>query len=131
MQAAPGIRTPPSGSERYRTALGRPASGAAAQALAAAESYRLGRRIEREGGGEVYEATHPRLPGRFAIRMLPEALNAGVVPTEALRNDALQVASLRHPNVAEVFEVGVMPSGVPCVVMEFLEGQTLERYLAA
>jgi serine/threonine protein kinase len=96
--------------------------------------YRLGARLDSGDTDEVYEATHPRLPGRFAIKFLGRARAAGTKILEACLNDAAQVARLAHPHTAYVLEIagaGWGPrDGLPYIVMEHLSGQTLEAQLA-
>jgi serine/threonine-protein kinase len=93
--------------------------------------YRLGRRLDRGGADEVYEADHPTLPGRFAVEIHRRALAAGPQAADAFRREAAVVSSLRHPHIAQVLEIGTLPDGVPFVVMEELHGQTLAQLLAA
>jgi eukaryotic-like serine/threonine-protein kinase len=75
--------------------------------------------------GEVYETSHPRLAGRFAIKLLKRARGAGSEAIDRFRNDIERISGLRHPNVAHVVELGAMADGTPVVVGERLEGQTL------
>jgi serine/threonine protein kinase len=75
--------------------------------------------------GEVYETTHPRLAGRFAIKLLKRARGAAPEAIERFRGDVERISGLRHPNIAEVIELGAMADGTPVVVSERLQGQTL------
>jgi serine/threonine protein kinase len=96
--------------------------------------YRLGARLDSGDLDEVYEATHPRLPGRFAIKFLGRARAAGPQYVDACLQDAAQVARLAHPHTTYVLEIsgaGWGPrDGLPYVVMEHLSGQTLEAQVA-
>jgi serine/threonine-protein kinase len=90
------------------------------------DAYRIGRCL----GGTVYEAAHPRLPGRYAIKFLRRALAAGPRAVEQFRAEAELVSTLRHPSIAQVVELGAVSDGTPFVVMERLAGRTLEQHLA-
>jgi tRNA A-37 threonylcarbamoyl transferase component Bud32 len=90
-----------------------------------ADTYRVVRYIGRGGMGEVYEATHARLAGRYAIKALlhefaelPEAL-------ERFRREAQITSSLRHPNIVQVVDFNQLPDGTPYLVIEFLGGHDL------
>jgi serine/threonine-protein kinase len=96
--------------------------------------YRLGARIDGGNTDEVYEASHPRLPGRFAIKFLGRARTAPAEAREACLQEAAVVARLSHPHIAYLLEIagsGWGPrDGLPYLVMEYLEGETLEVQLA-
>jgi tetratricopeptide (TPR) repeat protein len=86
--------------------------------------YRVSRLIGSGGMGEVYLA-HDTVLGRdVAIKFLSAAETA-----ERLRDRLLQearaVASLDHPCICPVYDVGVDPDGRGYMVMQYLEGETL------
>lgn len=96
------------------------------------DAYRLGRRLRSGRTGDVYEATHPRLPGRYALKILRADLVPDAEVLAGFRAEVEALAALRHPNIVEVIEIGAMPDGTPFLVMELLEGQTLaERLIGA
>ena len=75
------------------------------------------------GMGEVYRARDDRLQRDVAIKVLPDAF---VSSPDRLRRFALEAraaAALNHPNVVAVFDV--QTEGVPYLVSELLEGETL------
>ncbi len=86
--------------------------------------YIIHRRIGAGGMGEVYEATHTGLNKRVAIKTLrrEHAENQNVV-SRFLREGKV-ASKLRHPHVVDVTDVGMI-DGIPCLVMEFLDGETL------
>jgi serine/threonine-protein kinase len=98
--------------------------------LGSGSDYKLGRRLDRGGPDEVYEAFHASQPGRLAIKLARRALTAPPQSTEAFRREVALVARLRHPHVVQVVEMGRLAIGVPFVVMEYLPGQTLRANLA-
>jgi tRNA A-37 threonylcarbamoyl transferase component Bud32 len=90
--------------------------------------YSIQRRIGAGGMGEVYEALHAGLNKRVAIKTLRrQFLEHETIAARFLREG--QVASrIRHPNVVDVTDVGVI-DGLPCLVMEYLEGESLHEML--
>lgn len=82
------------------------------------------------GMGEVHLARDERLGRRVAIKVLPPHLLADAIARERLRREALASASLDHPFICKVFEIG--DSGAfEYIVMEYLEGQTLHQRVAS
>ncbi len=94
-----------------------------------ADTYLLGRRISRGGMGEVFEATHARLPGRFAVKILLPELTGHREAFARFCREAEVMSELRHPNVVQIFDFNTTPDGRPYFVMEFLEGRDLETRL--
>jgi eukaryotic-like serine/threonine-protein kinase len=81
------------------------------------------------GMGAVYEARHPILGKRVAIKSIKTAhLGDPVSETRFLR-EAQAAARISHPHVVDIFDIGV-DDGRPFIVMEFLEGETLDAALA-
>jgi serine/threonine-protein kinase len=80
--------------------------------------------------GEVYEARHARLPGRFAIKVLAARVGPGSPGFRRFRREAEIASSLRHPNLVQVVDFNLMNDGSPYIVMEFLDGSDLSQELA-
>jgi serine/threonine-protein kinase len=93
------------------------------------ETYRLVRQIGFGGMGVVYEATHTRLPGRFAVKVLLRSLTSNPEAYARFCREAQIMSELRHPNVVQIFDFNVTPDGIPYFVMEGLEGNDLEARL--
>ena len=93
------------------------------------DTYRIEHLIASGGMGEVYRATHERLEGAFAIKVLhPELLrDEGLL--ERFETEAKIMASLRHPNIVQVFDFNYTASGVPYLVMELAEGPDLRTIM--
>ena len=79
--------------------------------------------------GEVYEARHARLPGRFAIKVLAVRVGMGSPEFRRFRREAEIASTLRHPNLVQVVDFNLMTDGSPYIVMEFLEGTDLSQEL--
>jgi Tol biopolymer transport system component len=78
--------------------------------------------------GEVYRAHDTRLHRSVAVKVLPAAFAESPDRLHRFEQEARATATLNHPNVMTVFDVGV-DDGVPYVVLELLEGETLARAL--
>jgi tRNA A-37 threonylcarbamoyl transferase component Bud32 len=95
-----------------------------------ADTYRVVRRIGAGGMGEVYEATHDRLAGRYAVKVLSDELASRLDLFQRFRREADVTSGLRHPNIVQVLDFNVTPDGHPYLVMEYLEGVDLAAEIA-
>jgi hypothetical protein len=93
--------------------------------------YEIVRRIGAGGMGVVYEATHTRLGGRAALKLLSAAVLAQ--DPDARRRfgrEGQAAVRIRHPHVLRIFDDGTYQAGPgaperPYLVMEYLEGESL------
>lgn len=90
--------------------------------------YRIESELGRGGMGVVFAALDPKLERRVAIKLVID--RARMRDAERITREAQAVARLSHPNVVQVFDVGVA-AGLPYVVMEMIEGATLSSWLEA
>ena len=104
-----------------------PASGPVRSSLQLGP-YRLEARLGAGGMGEVFRARDVRLDRVVAVKLLLDrsAPNAGA--RERFRREARAASAIDHPNICTVYDVGEH-DGAPYLVMEYLEGETLERRL--
>jgi serine/threonine protein kinase len=77
--------------------------------------------IGRGGMGVVYEAIDPFLNRRVAIKMMTGGFANNRELLKRFFREAQSTASLQHPNIVTVYELGEH-EGNPYLVMEFLEG---------
>jgi serine/threonine protein kinase len=89
------------------------------------DSYRIVRQVGQGGMGELYEATHLRLSGRYAIKVLLPQFAAFEELIARFQREAEITSSLRHPNIVSVFDFNTTADGRAFLAMEFLEGQDL------
>ncbi|HEY3202631.1 MAG TPA: serine/threonine-protein kinase, partial [Thermoanaerobaculia bacterium] len=82
------------------------------------------------GMGEVYRARDTRLGREVAVKVLPAAFSADPDRLRRFEEEARAASALNHPNILTIHDVG-QREGVPYVVSELLEGQTLRERLAA
>jgi len=90
--------------------------------------YELRAFLGAGGMGAVYRAHDPRLGRDVAIKVLPETMRADPAWQARFEREARAAAAINHPNVMALYDVGVH-DGVPYLVCELLEGETLRTRL--
>jgi serine/threonine protein kinase len=88
-------------------------------------TYEIVRQIGSGGMGAVYEATHTRLPGRYAVKVLLAEVSDRTDIIHRFRREAQITSSLRHPNIVQIIDFNQTQDGYPYLVMELLEGTEL------
>lgn len=81
------------------------------------------------GMGRVLRARHRQLKRLVAIKLLHQDLRGSESVTRFLR-EARAAAQIRSVHVAHVMDAGILRSGQPYIVMEYLQGQDLSRLVA-
>jgi serine/threonine-protein kinase len=92
--------------------------------------YVLEAPIGRGGMGEVWRAEHVALRAPVAIKFLQGASAESETSRRRFLTEARVTASLKSRHAVQVFDYGVTDDGIPYLVMELLEGETLERRIA-
>jgi tRNA A-37 threonylcarbamoyl transferase component Bud32 len=90
-----------------------------------AGSFRVTKLLSSGGMGRVYEAEHVRLPRRFAVKVMHEALSKHREVMERFEREAQAAASITSEHVVEMVDVVRTRDGMPCLVSELLEGEDL------
>ncbi len=80
------------------------------------------------GMGEVYRARDLRLHREVAIKVLPSYYSSDPERLRRFEQEARAAAALNHPNILVVYQMGTY-EGVPYLVSELLEGETLRERL--
>jgi len=93
--------------------------------------YELKRLIARGGMGLVFEAHHRFTRRAVALKLLPDDLRLKKELRGRLLREAHALTAVRHPGFVEVLDAGVCAEHGPYVVMEMLDGRTLDGILAA
>src|ERR1700689_5171085 len=94
-----------------------------------AGKYLIVRVIGQGGMAGVFEARHPRLNQRLAIKVLrPDVQDFDEVMARFER-EARATSRLRSTHTARVVDVDALPSGLPSIVMGFLDGQNPQAAL--
>ncbi|MEW6208145.1 MAG: protein kinase [Acidobacteriota bacterium] len=88
--------------------------------------YRLLDKLGAGGMGEVYLAEDTRLGRRVAIKVLPSGSSRD--QSSRIINEARLIASLDHPNICAIHEVGEA-EGQNFLVMQYVEGETLDSVI--
>ena len=86
--------------------------------------YRLERELGRGGMGSVWLAEHMTLRSPVAIKLIDPGIAAEPEALARFLREAQSAASLRSPHVVQILDHGV-DEGVPFIVMELLEGESL------
>jgi hypothetical protein len=92
--------------------------------------YVIDRFIGEGGMGRVYEAHHATLANkRYAVKVLLG--DAGATPSMRKRfaREAESASRLVHPNVVGVIDYGATEGGLPYIVMDFVDGQSLAELI--
>src|SRR5262249_51969218 len=76
------------------------------------------------GMGEVYKARDTRLERTVAIKVLPEHLSKSDEVRQRFEREAKTISQLSHSHICALYDVG-REGDTECLVMEFLEGETL------
>jgi len=74
----------------------------------------------------VYRAIDTRLNRTVAIKVLPAEISEKPEARERFEREARAVAALNHPNICTLYDIG-RDQGIDYVVMEYLDGETLEQ----
>lgn len=92
-------------------------------------AYQLVNEIGRGGMGTVYLAVRTDLPEekRVAIKLIKRGMDTDFI-LRRFRRERQILASLTHPNIAELIDGGSTDDGLPYFVMEYIEGQPIHRY---
>ncbi len=88
--------------------------------------------LARGGMAEVYLGTHTTLQRKVAVKILRSYYtdDPRLRPLERFELEARAVAKLRHPNIVQVFDFDTVEDQ-PYLVMEYIPGPPLSKYLAA
>jgi eukaryotic-like serine/threonine-protein kinase len=86
--------------------------------------------LGRGGMGVVYKAYNPKLDSLVAIKMMTVGHAEDPELLQRFYREAQATASLQHPNIVTVYDLGEQ-DGSPYLVMQYLEGESLEAILAS
>ncbi|MEL6187210.1 MAG: protein kinase, partial [Myxococcota bacterium] len=91
--------------------------------------YRIQSCVGHGAMGRVYRAQHVRMGRAFAVKVMYGDFAADPDMRARFMREAEAASRLDHPNVVAAVDVGATEGGIPYLVMEFLEGQTLKRWV--
>ena len=90
--------------------------------------YEIQSPVGAGGMGEVYRARDTRLDRTVAVKILPSHLSDSPEARQRFEREARTISSLNHPNICTLHDIG-NESGTAYLVMEYVEGETLETRL--
>jgi len=85
--------------------------------------YRLIEKLGEGGMGEVYQGVHSKIGRVVAVKILSQAAH-GPEFVERFLNEARIQGGLQHHNIVTLYDF-LEYNGQPCIIMEYIEGQTL------
>jgi serine/threonine protein kinase len=91
--------------------------------------YAIEGRLGHGGMGVVYRATHRMMGRPVALKMIRPDLLASPAAVERFRHEVRHAAKLSHANIVTAYDAEEI-GGVHFLVMEFVEGRTLDRVVA-
>jgi serine/threonine protein kinase/Flp pilus assembly protein TadD len=90
--------------------------------------YRIVQKLGAGGMGEVYLAEDHQLNRRVAIKFLPAEVASDERARQRLLREARTAATLDHPNICAIYEVG-QEGDHSFIVLQYIEGETLASRL--
>jgi serine/threonine-protein kinase len=90
--------------------------------------YEILATVGRGGMGVVYRAQDPRMGRQVAIKTVTEGLSNDAGMLQRFYREAEKMGMLKHPNIITVYDLGEQ-DGFPYIVMEFVEGDPLDRLI--
>src|SRR5216684_3935089 len=102
----------------------------AAEQITQIGKYQVVDTLGRGGMGVVYKAVDPRIGRMVAIKMMTGGFAENPDLLQRFYREAQSTGILQHPNIVIVHDLGDM-DGNPYLVMEYLEGEALDKMIAA
>jgi eukaryotic-like serine/threonine-protein kinase len=81
--------------------------------------------------GAVYAAQHVSLPSRAAVKVLLAEFSKDQAAVDRFLREAHNASSINDPHIVRIFDAGRLPDGRPYLLMDLLEGHTLDEVLLA
>ncbi|MDQ3366624.1 MAG: protein kinase [Myxococcota bacterium] len=92
-------------------------------------AYRVLRKLGEGGMGVVYVAEHALLGRRAAIKVLLPELSANREIVQRFFNEARAVTQIADPGIVQIFDFGFHTDGSAFIVLELLEGESMDARL--
>ncbi len=132
LEATLAAPTPAPAAPSTSVAAGARASASAievAPGVVLGDTYRVEEPLGRGGMGEVYAARHLRTGRRYAVKTILGGPRADEAAFRRFEREATAASALGHPGIVQVHDFNVTDDGTFYLVMDLLEGETLEQRL--
>lgn len=93
------------------------------------EGYRFEEKIGEGGMGVVFKVWNEKLDKHFALKVLKKELAADKEAKARFEQETALARELDHPNLVAVYDHGTTGRDCPYIIMDFVEGESLERLL--
>ena len=92
--------------------------------------YRVETKLGQGGFGAVFKAAHPLIGKLVAIKVLSQRFSVDPEMVSRFVAEARVVNQIRHHNIIDIFSFGTLDDGRHYYVMEYLDGEPLDRRIA-
>jgi serine/threonine-protein kinase len=92
--------------------------------------YRIESKLGEGGFGAVYRAVHPLIGKMAAVKVLSRQFSSNPQMVSRFIAEARAVNQIRHRHIIDIFSFGQLPDGRQYYIMELLEGESFDTYLA-
>ncbi|HWO19486.1 MAG TPA: protein kinase, partial [Kofleriaceae bacterium] len=92
--------------------------------------YEVEHKLGQGGFGAVFKAVHPLIGKQVAIKVLSHRFSVDPQMVSRFVSEARAVNQIRHPNIIDIFSFKTLDDGRLYYVMEYLDGEPLDRRLA-
>lgn len=96
-----------------------------------AEQYKILERLGQGGAGDVYKAQYLPIDSVVAIKLINRLTDSDFSSTDLqkVKREARITSQLKHPGIVQLLRVGATADGLPFLVLEYVEGETLGQLL--
>ncbi len=92
-----------------------------------ASRYRIESKIGTGSFGAVFKATHLELQSLVAVKVLGTSVATDPDALGRFRREGISACHVKHPNAVAVVDFGVTEMGIAYLVMEYLQGRSLDH----
>lgn len=93
------------------------------------EKYEILDFVGQGGMGSVYKVQEDKIGETFAVKVLRPEFVPDHIAVKRFEQEAIAASKLTHPNLVRVFGHGKTADGSPYLIMEYLDGESLEEYM--
>jgi eukaryotic-like serine/threonine-protein kinase len=91
------------------------------------EQYELLRKLNEGGMGSIFEARNRYTGSRAAIKVLRLASARNRKAVQRFVFEAKSAGALKHPHICQVYDFGITKSGMPYLIMDWIDGISLQE----